>query len=122
MPGGKVQMRYRVAEWFCGWGGFDHGFRRTERFRVVCGNDNKKIALHPSELNHPRDGESPVFLHNDIRTTSDRQFLELLDSKGIENLNCLSAGSPISIQIVMSRQSARFFKRAALPGAAFGRP
>src|SRR6266705_1360888 len=90
----KAQPLYSVAELFCGCGGFSHGFWRTGRFRVVFGNDIKKFALRSFELNHTRDGESPVVLQNDIRTTSDRQIVELLDSKGIETLDCLLGGPP----------------------------
>ena len=107
MESREAQSRYNVAELFCGCGGFSHGFWRTKRFRVVFGNDIKKFALRTFELNHKHDDEAPLVLQNDIRTIPDRQIIELLDSKGIENLDCLLGGPPCQGFSQMRRTEAR---------------
>lgn len=90
----KNEVDYTVAELFCGCGGFSHGFTTTNRFRAVFGNDVKRFALLTFELNHVHNGEPPVVLQKDIRTVPDAKLAELLDSRGVTNLDCLIGGPP----------------------------
>jgi len=50
--GGKMRTGLRVADFFCGAGGFSEGFRQ-KGFDVVFGLDNWKPAVDTHRLNHP---------------------------------------------------------------------
>ncbi|HEX6188749.1 MAG TPA: DNA cytosine methyltransferase [Pyrinomonadaceae bacterium] len=90
------QKKYTVAEFFCGCGGFSHGFVRSGRFNAVLGNDIKKAALRTFEFNHSRHGFTPKILEGDIRTISIESIVRTLDDKGvgIGELDCLIGGPP----------------------------
>jgi DNA (cytosine-5)-methyltransferase 1 len=90
-------MAYSLAEFFCGCGGFSHGFARTGDFDVVLGNDIKPAALHTFQRNHisPNTG-LPAVISQDIRTVTLDTVQELLAAKGIApgELDCLIGGPP----------------------------
>jgi DNA (cytosine-5)-methyltransferase 1 len=88
------KRKYTVMELFCGCGGFSHGFWRTGRFTTLFGNDVKKFALQTFEINHTHDGHSPIVLQKDIRAVPDQEIVNLIRSKGVENLDCLLGGPP----------------------------
>lgn len=90
----KVKPNYTVAELFCGCGGFSHGFGRTGRFHTVLGNDLKKFALKTFRLNHIHDGQEPLVIEKDIRLVDDDAVVDMLKSKGVQNLDCLLGGPP----------------------------
>ncbi len=85
-----------VAEFFCGCGGFSHGFVRSGRFDAVLGNDIKKAALRTFELNHLGELGAPIILDGDIRTISIEDIVLALESKGVAigELDCLIGGPP----------------------------
>src|SRR2546423_1624035 len=85
---------YTVAELFCGCGGFSHGFKLTNRFRVVFGNDVKRFALRSFEINHTENGNPPAALQRDIRSVSDRELTKLLEKHKVSSLDCLVGGPP----------------------------
>jgi DNA (cytosine-5)-methyltransferase 1 len=101
------KKKFTVAELFCGCGGFSHGFWRTGRFRTVFGNDVKKHALRTFELNHAHDGFTPFVLQEDIRAVSDASIANALQSKGVEELDCLIGGPPCQGFSQMRRTKAR---------------
>lgn len=90
-------MAYTLAEFFCGCGGFSHGFARTGDFNVVLGNDIKPAALNTFRLNHisPETG-TPATISHDIRTVTLDTVQELLAAKGVApgELDCLIGGPP----------------------------
>ncbi|SHL90367.1 DNA cytosine methyltransferase [Hymenobacter psychrotolerans] len=90
-------MPYTLAEFFCGCGGFSHGFARSSEFDVVLGNDIKPAALHTFQRNHisPNTGV-PAIISQDIRTVTLQSVQELLIAKGIApgELDCLIGGPP----------------------------
>jgi len=90
-------MPYTLAEFFCGCGGFSHGFARTGEFDVVLGNDIKPAALHTFQRNHisPTTGV-PAVISQDIRTVTLQSVQDLLAAKGIApgELDCLIGGPP----------------------------
>lgn len=92
----KHTQRYTVAEFFCGCGGFSHGFSRSQRFDVVLGNDIKKAALRTFRFNHKSERGEPVILDGDIRGISIEKIVVELESKGtgIGQLDCLIGGPP----------------------------
>ena len=102
-----TQTKYSVAELFCGCGGFSHGFSRTGRFQTVLGNDVKKFALQTFKLNHIHDGHEPAVIENDIRTVPDSKIIEMLQSQGIGNVDCLLGGPPCQGFSQMRRTRAR---------------
>ena len=90
-------MPYTLAEFFCGCGGFSHGFARTGEFDVVLGNDIKPAALNTFQRNHisPNTGV-PAIISQDIRTVTLDTIQQLLADKGIApgELDCLIGGPP----------------------------
>lgn len=107
MKSEKKKEQFTVVELFCGCGGFSHGFWRTGRFKTVFGNDVKQHALRTFELNHTHDGFSPFVLQDDIRTVTDASIVDALQSKGVENLDCLIGGPPCQGFSQMRRTKAR---------------
>lgn len=89
-------MKYTVAEFFSGCGGFSRGFARTGRFSTVFANDIKPEALKTFEVNHAENGVKPVVLQQDIRTLSLDEVENHLQSRGVakESLDCLIGGPP----------------------------
>jgi len=90
----KNTSKYSVAELFCGCGGFSHGFSRTGQFAIVFGNDVKKFALETFRMNHAHGPHEPEVIQQDIRTVSDTAIIELLQAKGVANLDVLLGGPP----------------------------
>lgn len=90
------QKRFTVAEFFCGCGGFSHGFSRTGRFDVVLGNDLKKAALRTFQINHAGSRGNPAILTGDIRAILIEQIITTLEEKGVGagELDCLIGGPP----------------------------
>lgn len=107
MKAEKKKQKFTVAELFCGCGGFSHGFWRTGRFQTVFGNDVKTHALRTFELNHTHDGFAPFVLQDDIRAVTDASIADALQSKGVENLDCLIGGPPCQGFSQMRRTKAR---------------
>lgn len=89
-------MKYTVAEFFCGCGGFSRGFARSNRFDVVLGNDVKPAALRTFEFNHRRDNIIPAIMPGDIRTIALSRIENALKDRGVESgeLDCLIGGPP----------------------------
>ena len=103
-------MAYTLAEFFCGCGGFSHGFARTGEYNVVLGNDIKPAALNTFRRNHisPETGE-PALISHDIRTVTLDTVQELLASKGVApgELDCLIGGPPCQGFSQMRRSAER---------------
>jgi DNA (cytosine-5)-methyltransferase 1 len=58
---------FRLAELFCGCGGFSHGFALTGRFSVELGSDISEIFCENFQKNHfTLDGNNPLVLPGDI--------------------------------------------------------
>lgn len=95
-PNDNVLRRYTVAEFFCGCGGFSHGFSRSQGFDVVLGNDIKKAALRTFQFNHASKRGKPAILDGDIRGISIEEIAATLEKKGvgIGELDCLIGGPP----------------------------
>jgi len=86
--------KYTVAEFFCGCGGFTHGFCKSGRFRAVLGNDIKYFALETFRNNHTLGGHEPIIIKQDIRTVPDKTIQEMLANQGVQQLDCLIGGPP----------------------------
>jgi DNA-cytosine methyltransferase len=89
-------MKFSLAEFFCGCGGFSRGFAKSGRFDVVLGNDIKKEALHTFRFNHRTDERPPATILRDIRTIPLSEITATLNEKGVgrEGLDCLIGGPP----------------------------
>jgi len=89
-------MKYTVAEFFSGCGGFSRGFARTGRFNVVLGNDVKAEALKSFAFNHSENGICPSILREDIRTLKVTEIKKALSLRGIGEgeLDCMIGGPP----------------------------
>lgn len=90
----NTSSKYTVAEFFCGCGGFSHGFSRTGKFLPIFGNDIKTHALDTFQLNHTVDGFVPVILRKDIRTLSDEEIKGMILPNAPNGLDCLIGGPP----------------------------
>jgi len=65
----------RLAELFCGCGGFSHGFALTGRFSVELGSDISEICCDSFQKNHfTKDGQNPLVLPGDIEKLSRRDL------------------------------------------------
>lgn len=89
-------MKYTVAEFFCGCGGFSRGFTNSGRFKAVLGNDVKPEALNTFRLNHSSELKPPATLLQDIRTLKIAQIENALRESGVEpgDLDCMIGGPP----------------------------
>lgn len=89
-------MKYTLAEFFCGCGGFSRGFTRSGRFNAVLGNDIKKEALRTYEFNHRDDDVPPAVIRDDIRRVPLVQIRNTLAERGVRHgdLDCLIGGPP----------------------------
>src|SRR6266567_6688430 len=71
-PGRGVKMSdraklFRLAELFCGCGGFSHGFALTGRFSVELGSDISEIFCETFQKNHfTEGGKNPLVFAGDI--------------------------------------------------------
>lgn len=102
----RSKPAYTVAEFFCGCGGFSHGFWQSGRFRPVLGNDIKRFALQTFRANHSHDGE-PAVLEQDVRSVPDARILEALEQQGVGELDCLIGGPPCQGFSQMRRTAGR---------------
>lgn len=75
---------YTLAEFFCGCGGFSHGFWQTGQFETVFGNDIKKEALYTFKRNHSHDGKEPIVVQKDIRSVSDQELNTMFAEKELK--------------------------------------
>lgn len=98
---------YNVAEFFSGCGGFSHGFWRTGRFQVVFGNDIKDFALKTFEHNHTHNENKPLTLKQDIRLISDGELVQMFESRGIGEIDCIIGGPPCQGFSQMRRSESR---------------
>ncbi|MFZ6708643.1 DNA cytosine methyltransferase [Undibacterium sp. TC9W] len=89
-------MKYSVAEFFSGCGGFSRGFTNSGRFNAVLGNDVKPEALRTFEFNHRQDDVTPNIILDDIRQIPFQKIDDALLDRGInpDDLDCLIGGPP----------------------------
>jgi DNA (cytosine-5)-methyltransferase 1 len=89
-------MKYSVAEFFSGCGGFSRGFTSSGRFNAILGNDIKPEALKTFEVNHRLDDVQPKTILGDIRQLSLQNIENVLKDRGINrgDLDCLIGGPP----------------------------
>lgn len=89
-------MKFTVAEFFSGCGGFSRGFARTGSFSTVLANDIKQEALQTFERNHGGPDQRPKIVRQDIRTVPLNTIDDLLDQQGVRRgeLDCLIGGPP----------------------------
>ena len=72
--GGRKKV-YRLAELFCGCGGFSHGFALTKRFSVDFATDLNEVFCETFEKNHFRvDGKPPLVLPGHIERLSRKEL------------------------------------------------
>lgn len=82
-------MRLRVADLFCGTGGFSYGFSRTGHFEVVLGIDIRPTSIETFKANH----EGATAICNDVRDVPIKEVAELL-GKGAKSIDVLIGGPP----------------------------
>lgn len=89
-------MKYSVAEFFSGCGGFSRGFTNSGRFNAVLGNDIKPEALRTFSFNHCQDDIQPQTILQDIRNVPLHVIANKLRDNGIQpgELDCLIGGPP----------------------------
>lgn len=82
-------MALRIADLFCGTGGFSYGFTRFEEFEVVLGIDIKKASINTFAANH----RNALALCQDIRQL---HALEIADRLGLGpgEIDVVIAGPP----------------------------
>jgi DNA (cytosine-5)-methyltransferase 1 len=102
-------IKYKVAEFFSGCGGFSHGFAREGRFQVVFGNDMKEFALKTFKLNNTQGDISPITLNQDIRSVTDDELKQRFANLGIYEgeLDCMLGGPPCQGFSQMRRSETR---------------
>jgi DNA (cytosine-5)-methyltransferase 1 len=79
----------KVADFFCGTGGFSHGFAQTGEFEVVLGLDIKRDRLDTFAANAPK----AAAVCGDIRNVKVRQLADLL-GQGRNAVDVFVAGPP----------------------------
>lgn len=89
-------MKYTLAEFFCGCGGFSRGFVRSGKFDALLGNDIKKEALRTYQFNHSTDDVPPITICQDIREVPLERISGALSERGLRPgaLDCLIGGPP----------------------------
>lgn len=89
-------MKYSVAEFFSGCGGFSRGFLNSGRFNVALGNDIKPEALQTFKFNNCLDGIQPQTILQDIRNVPLNLIVNKLRDGGVQpgELDCLIGGPP----------------------------
>lgn len=92
----QQQVKYTLAEFFCGCGGTSRGFTRSGRFNVVFGNDMKNEALRTFEYNHAGDDVPPLTVRKDIRLLELDTIHSGLKDRGVGkgDLDVLIGGPP----------------------------
>ena len=94
----KQDRPYRLAELFCGCGGFSHGFSLSGRFSVELGSELNETFCETFRRNHyTSTGKEPIVLPGDLTALSRRElpltFKDLgYDSNG--RLDVLPGGPP----------------------------
>ena len=88
--------KFTLAELFCGCGGLSRGFAKSGMFRVVLGNDIKRMALKTFAHNFSQSQFSPETLEGDIREIPIKEIEAALCRQGVprEELDCLVGGPP----------------------------
>ncbi len=79
------ERRYRVADLFCGAGGFSRGFKEAG-FIISIGIDNLPAAARTYKYNFPE----AIVLCEDVKTVTGR---EILDAAGVDSIEVV-IGSP----------------------------
>ena len=94
--GSYMYPEFTLAELFCGCGGLSRGFVRSGMFRIVLGNDIKRLALKTFIYNHSRAQFSPESLEGDIRDIPINDIEAALERQGVRRgeLDCLVGGPP----------------------------
>jgi DNA (cytosine-5)-methyltransferase 1 len=82
-------MTLKVADFFCGTGGFSNGFAQTGAFEVVLGLDIKKASVETFSANEP----NAVAINDDIRNIKVRQVADLL-GKARNSIDVMVGGPP----------------------------
>ncbi|HHQ4680790.1 TPA: DNA cytosine methyltransferase [Aeromonas veronii] len=103
---------YKVAELFCGCGGFSFGFEMSGRFETVLGVDIKHEALKTFSYNHIG---NPISINKDIREIDNDEIIESLKLKGVGvgDLDCLIGGPPCQGFSQMRRDGKRDSSKVA---------
>lgn len=79
----------KVADLFCGTGGFSHGFTQTGQFEVILGIDVKPASIETFAANH----QHALAICQDIRDIRVRELAEQLEN-GRDSIDVLIAGPP----------------------------
>jgi DNA (cytosine-5)-methyltransferase 1 len=79
----------RIADLFCGTGGFSYGFSQTGNFDVVLGIDLRPSSAETFKANHPE----AVAICDDIRKVPITDVAERL-GRGSKSLDVIIAGPP----------------------------
>lgn len=82
-------MALKVADLFCGTGGFSKGFEQTGEFEVVLGVDVKPTSVETFAANHPH----AIAVCEDIRNTRVKEVAERLGA-GPGGIDVVVAGPP----------------------------
>ncbi len=82
-------MALKVADFFCGTGGFSHGFAQTGEFEVVLGLDIKRDSVDTFSANQPK----ALAICDDIRNVKVRQVADQL-GKAQNTIDIIVAGPP----------------------------
>ena len=98
-----LKKPYRLAELFCGCGGFSHGFALTSRFSVELGSDLSDTFCETFQSNHRRaNGSPPLTIPGDIEKLSRAELPLAFRSLGYYQngrLDVLLGGPPAKVLV-----------------------